>query len=87
MVDKRSIRQLHRHAASAHWGGTSYKNAPTKSISVGGTRFVYRELGIDSGVPVIFVNHLAATSTIGPQGRRRHRRETPGDHLRQSRGG
>jgi pimeloyl-ACP methyl ester carboxylesterase len=27
---------------------------------VGGTRFVYRELGIDSGVPVIFLNHLAA---------------------------
>ena len=48
------------HEASARWGGTSYKNAPTKSVSVGGTRFVYRELGIDSGVPVIFVNHLAA---------------------------
>ena len=27
---------------------------------MGGTRFVYRELGIDSGVPVIFLNHLAA---------------------------
>jgi pimeloyl-ACP methyl ester carboxylesterase len=27
---------------------------------VGGTRFAYRELGIDSGVPVIFFNHLAA---------------------------
>jgi hypothetical protein len=40
-------------------GGGSYKNAPTKSVSVGGTRFVYREPGIDSGVPVIFVNHLA----------------------------
>jgi pimeloyl-ACP methyl ester carboxylesterase len=60
MVDKRSIRQVHRHAASARWGGTLHKNAPTKSVSVGGTRFVYRELGIDSGVPVIFVNHLAA---------------------------
>ena len=60
MVDKRSTRQVHRHAASARWGGTSYKNAPTKSVSVGGTRFVYRELGIDTGVPVIFVNHLAA---------------------------
>src|SRR5271154_5861363 len=41
-------------------GGTSYKNAPTKSVSVGGTRFVYRELGVDTGVPVIFLNHLAA---------------------------
>jgi pimeloyl-ACP methyl ester carboxylesterase len=27
---------------------------------VGGTRFVYRELGLDTDVPVIFVNHLAA---------------------------
>lgn len=45
---------------STHWGGTSYKNAPTKSVSVGGTRFVYRELGIDTGVPVVFLNHLAA---------------------------
>ena len=33
---------------------------PTKSVSVGGTRFVYRELGLDTGIPVIFVNHLAA---------------------------
>jgi pimeloyl-ACP methyl ester carboxylesterase len=50
----------HLQAANARWGGASYKNAPTKSVSVGGTRFVYRELGIDSGVPVIFLNHLAA---------------------------
>jgi pimeloyl-ACP methyl ester carboxylesterase len=42
------------------WGSTSYKNAPTKSVSIGGTQFVYRELGTDSGVPVIFLNHLAA---------------------------
>jgi pimeloyl-ACP methyl ester carboxylesterase len=49
-----------KRAASARWGATSYKNAPTKSVSVGGTRFVYRELGIDTGVPVIFLNHLAA---------------------------
>jgi pimeloyl-ACP methyl ester carboxylesterase len=44
----------------SRWGGTSYKNAPTKSVSVGGTRFVYRELGVDTGIPVIFLNHLAA---------------------------
>ena len=63
MTGKRTTRHdpaSHLHEASARWGGTSYKNAPTKSVSVGGTRFVYRELGIDSGVPVIFVNHLAA---------------------------
>ena len=63
MAGKRTTRHdpaSHLHAASARWGGTSYKNAPTKSVSVGGTRFVYRELGIDTGVPVIFLNHLAA---------------------------
>ena len=59
MADKRSTRHVHRHPAGARWGGTLYKNAPTKAVSVGGTRFVYRELGIDTGVPVIFLNHLA----------------------------
>jgi pimeloyl-ACP methyl ester carboxylesterase len=39
---------------------TTYKDAPTKSIDVGGTTFVYRELGATTGVPVIFLNHLAA---------------------------
>ena len=63
MTDKRNTRHdpsTHVHPAPARWGGTSYKNAPTKTVSVGGTRFAYRELGIDSGVPVIFLNHLAA---------------------------
>ena len=60
MTDKRSTRQVHRHVASARVGGASYKNVPTKSVSVGSTRFVYRELGVDTGIPVIFVNHLAA---------------------------
>src|SRR5438552_1253845 len=63
MAVKRTTRHdpaSHLQAANARWGGTSYKNAPTKSVSVGGTRFVYRDLGIDTGVPVIFLNHLAA---------------------------
>ena len=37
----------------------SWKDAPTKSVDVGGTKFVYRQLGSDAGVPVIFLNHLA----------------------------
>ena len=37
-----------------------FKHAPTMSVDVGGTKFVYRELGTDTGVPVIFLNHLAA---------------------------
>src|SRR6185503_9984031 len=62
MAAKRSTRHdpaTHLRATSAGDGGMSYKNAPTKSVSVGGTQFVYRELGVDSGVPVIFLNHLA----------------------------
>ncbi|KRE27190.1 alpha/beta hydrolase [Mycobacterium sp. Soil538] len=39
---------------------TTHRDAPTRTIDVGGTTFVYREIGGDSGVPVIFLNHLAA---------------------------
>ena len=39
---------------------TTYKDAPTRTVDVGGTRFAYRELGTNTGVPVIFLNHLAA---------------------------
>jgi len=35
-------------------------DAPTKSVDVGATKFIYRELGPDAGLPVIFLNHLAA---------------------------
>jgi len=38
----------------------SYEHAPTQTIDVGGTRFAYRQLGPDTGVPVILLNHLAA---------------------------
>jgi pimeloyl-ACP methyl ester carboxylesterase len=38
---------------------TTYGNAPTKTVDVGGTAFSYRELGT-AGVPVIFLNHLGA---------------------------
>jgi pimeloyl-ACP methyl ester carboxylesterase len=38
----------------------AWKNAPTKTVDVGGTKFVYRELGPVTAVPVIFLNHLAA---------------------------
>ena len=39
---------------------TTYAHAPTQAIDVGGTRFVYRRLGPDDGVPAIFLNHLGA---------------------------
>ncbi len=39
---------------------TTYANTPNRTVNVGGTTFGYRELGDASGVPVIFLNHLAA---------------------------
>jgi pimeloyl-ACP methyl ester carboxylesterase len=38
----------------------NWKNVPTRRIDVGGVPFAYRELGPDSGVPVIFLHHLMA---------------------------
>ena len=39
---------------------TTWASASTRSVDVSGTKFVYRQLGADSGVPLIFLNHLAA---------------------------
>ena len=39
---------------------TSYQDAPTRTITAGGVSFAYRELGPATGVPVIFLTHLAA---------------------------
>ena len=38
-----------------------YKFSETETVNAGGVKFVYRKLGADSGVPVIFLNHLGAT--------------------------
>ena len=39
---------------------TSWKDAPTRTLSAGGVEFAYRELGPGTGVPVVFLTHLAA---------------------------
>jgi pimeloyl-ACP methyl ester carboxylesterase len=40
----------------------NFKNVKTQSINVGGTDFYYRKLGENnSGIPIIFLNHLSAT--------------------------
>jgi pimeloyl-ACP methyl ester carboxylesterase len=39
---------------------TTSRTAPTRSINVNGTPFAYRELGPRTGVPVVFLTHLAA---------------------------
>ena len=41
-------------------GQMKWKDAPTRTIKVGGVPFAYRELGPDSGVPVVFLHHLMA---------------------------
>jgi pimeloyl-ACP methyl ester carboxylesterase len=40
---------------------TSYAQAPTRAVSVGGVTYAYRELGPKGGIPVVFFVHLAAT--------------------------
>lgn len=47
-------------ASAGKTGRVKWQNVPTRSIDVGGVPFVYRELGPDSGVPVIFLHHLMA---------------------------
>jgi pimeloyl-ACP methyl ester carboxylesterase len=39
---------------------TSYATVPTRTVSVGGVDFAYRQLGPTARVPVVFLNHLAA---------------------------
>ena len=39
---------------------TSYKDVPTRTVSAGGVSFAYREFGPKTGVPVVFLTHLAA---------------------------
>ena len=42
--------------------GITFQNVKTQAINVDGTDFYYRKLGGNNlGVPVIFLNHLAAT--------------------------
>ena len=38
----------------------TWKDVPTRTIEVGGTTFAYRQLGVDSGVPLVFLHHLTA---------------------------
>ena len=48
------------HQQSRPRSSSAWSNAPTQSVDIGGTKLVYRQLGPDTGVPVIFLNHLAA---------------------------
>src|SRR3954466_420474 len=39
---------------------STWKTAPTQTITAGGVQFAYRQLGPRTGVPVVFLTHLAA---------------------------
>jgi pimeloyl-ACP methyl ester carboxylesterase len=44
------------------YSGITFQNVKTENVNVGGTDFYYRKLGENnSGIPVIFLNHLGAT--------------------------
>ena len=38
----------------------TWEDTPTQTINAAGVEFAYRQLGPDTGVPVVFLNHLAA---------------------------
>jgi pimeloyl-ACP methyl ester carboxylesterase len=48
------------HEPTAAPSNTTWKTAPTQTLEAGGVRFAYRELGPSTGVPVVFLTHLAA---------------------------
>jgi pimeloyl-ACP methyl ester carboxylesterase len=39
---------------------TSFENAPTQSVEVNGTKFVFREIGNKGGIPLVLLHHLTA---------------------------
>jgi pimeloyl-ACP methyl ester carboxylesterase len=39
---------------------TRWKDTPTRTVDVDGVKFVYRELGDGSDIPVVFLHHLTA---------------------------
>jgi pimeloyl-ACP methyl ester carboxylesterase len=56
MTAATTIHEANGHVATT----TSFRDAPTRTVSVGDFDVAYRELGPSTGVPVIFLTHLAA---------------------------
>jgi pimeloyl-ACP methyl ester carboxylesterase len=48
------------HAPAGATLNATWKTAPTQTINAGGVQFAYRQLGPSTGVPVVFLTHLAA---------------------------
>lgn len=38
----------------------TWRDTPTRTVDAGGVRFAYRELGPQTGVPLIFLHHFTA---------------------------
>jgi pimeloyl-ACP methyl ester carboxylesterase len=52
------MRMLHEPTGAAL--NPTWETAPTQTIHAGGVEFAYRDLGPSTGVPVVFLTHLAA---------------------------
>jgi hypothetical protein len=48
------------HAPTKTALNTTWQTAPTQTINAGGVELAYRQLGPNSGVPLVFLTHLAA---------------------------
>src|SRR5215208_3582331 len=48
------------HAPTSAAFNATWETAPTQTINAGGVQFAYRRLGPSTGVPVVFLTHLAA---------------------------
>jgi pimeloyl-ACP methyl ester carboxylesterase len=48
------------HAPTGAALNTTWNTAPTHTLDAGGVQFAYRQLGPSTGVPVVFLTHLAA---------------------------
>jgi hypothetical protein len=54
---------------TTHTRNADWKTAPTYHIEAVGTRFAYRRLGPDAGVPVVLHNHWGANiDNFDPRG-------------------
>ena len=49
------------HPSQHNYAITSYRHAPSRTLTAAGVTYAYRELGPKGGIPVIFFVHLAAT--------------------------
>lgn len=38
----------------------TYRTTPTLSVEVNSSRYAYRKIGQEGGIPIIYLNHLAA---------------------------